>query len=64
VVKTAERIYLFEFKLRGSAEDALRQIREKGYVEAYRNDGRELLCVGVAFDPATRNLGKWLTEAG
>lgn len=40
------------------------QIRGKGYSEAHRNDGRELLCVGVVFDPATRNLGKWLTEAG
>lgn len=63
-VKTAERIYLFEFKLRGSAEDALRQIREKGYAEAYRNEGRDVLCIGVAFDPETRNLGQWLTEAG
>lgn len=30
VVKTKDTIYVFEFKLNGSAEEALRQIDEKG----------------------------------
>jgi hypothetical protein len=62
VVKTTDRIYIFEFKLRGTAEDALQQIRDKGYAEPYRNDKREVLCIGAAFDEETRNLGQWLME--
>jgi len=51
---------LFEFKLHGSAEEALQQIGSKDYGLQYGDDGRELIKVGVAFDPETRNLGQWL----
>lgn len=62
VVKTADYIYVFEFKLTGTAEDALRQIDEKGYLLPYSTDGRRLVKVGVSFDAAKRNLGEWLIE--
>lgn len=39
VVKTKDTIYVFEFKLNGSAEEALRQIDEKGYLIPYTLDG-------------------------
>lgn len=38
VVKTPDYIYVFEFKLDGSAEQALRQIDEKGYLLPYTSD--------------------------
>lgn len=38
VIKTAERITIFEFKLRGTAEEALTQIRDKRCAERYRDD--------------------------
>lgn len=60
VVKTADYIYVFEFKLNGTAEEALRQIDEKGYLLPYAVDGRKLIKVGVAFDAGKRNLGEWL----
>ncbi|MDZ7618827.1 MAG: ATP-binding protein [Patescibacteria group bacterium] len=62
VVKTGSRIYLFEFKLRGTAEEALAQARDRRYAEKYSADGREVLLVGAAFDPRTRNLDRWLVE--
>lgn len=62
VVKTAQRIFIFEFKLQGTAREALDQIRSKGYVEPYLKDGRKLLCIGVAFDKPSRNIGEWLVE--
>jgi hypothetical protein len=37
-VKTKDYIYIFEFKLDGSAEDALRQIDEKGYAKPFALD--------------------------
>lgn len=62
VVKTADYLYVFEFKLRGTAEEALQQIDDKGYMLPYTVDGRKLIKVGVAFDAEKRNLGKWLIE--
>lgn len=60
VVRTPDFIYVFEFKLDGSAEDALRQIDEKGYLIPYLADGRKLIKVGVSFSAEERNLGSWL----
>jgi len=62
VVKTDTRIYLFEFKLHGTAEEALSQIRDKRYSEKYLDDGRDIVLVGAAFDPDTRNLEHWLSS--
>ena len=59
VVKTADYIYAFEFKLEGSAEAALRQIDEKGYLIPYTADGRKLVKVGVNFSKETRNIDTW-----
>lgn len=62
VVKTPDYIYVFEFKLDGSAEAALKQIDEKGYLIPYTADERRLVKVGVSFDKEKRNLDKWLIE--
>ena len=62
VVKTADYIYVFEFKLNGTAKEALKQIDEKGYLLPYTADGRQVVKVGVAFDAEKRNLGEWLIE--
>ena len=62
VVRTPDYIYVFEFKLDGSAEDALRQIDEKGYLIPYTADGRKLIKVGASFSAEERNLDSWLIE--
>ena len=62
VVKTKTDIFVFEFKLHGTAEEAMQQIREKQYAAPYRDDPRKVTLVGAAFDPAERNLGRWLIE--
>ena len=41
VCRTKDRVYVFEFKVDGSAEEALRQIDEKGYLIPYRFKGTE-----------------------
>ena len=41
VCRTKDRVYVFEFKVDGSAEEALRQIDEKGYLIPYRLEGTE-----------------------
>ena len=60
VVKTQDSIYIFEFKLNGTAEQALQQIDEKGYLIPYQVDGRELVKVGVEFSAEKRNIDRWL----
>jgi hypothetical protein len=62
IVETADAVYVFEFKLNGSAEKALVQIEEKGYAIPYSADGRKVVKIGAAFDKETRNIGQWLVE--
>lgn len=55
-------IYVFEFKLNGTAEQALQQIEDKGYLIPYQADEREVKKVGVEFSTDTRNVSRWLPE--
>ena len=64
VLKTATHIYVFELKVDGSAEEALRQIDSRGYLVPYTADGRELVKVGVNFDSATRTVSEWKAVEG
>ena len=60
VCRTGDRIYVFEFKVDGSAEEALRQIDEKGYLIPYKAEtSKELVKVGVNFSSATRTIDGW-----
>lgn len=63
VVKTAAGIFIFEFKLNGSADAAMGQIRAKRYFEPYLDDGRRITLIGVAFAKETRNLGEHRIES-
>jgi hypothetical protein len=63
VVKTDDRITLFEFKLNGTADAALAQIHARHYYEPYLDDGRPITLVGVAFSAESRNLGEHRIEA-
>ena len=60
VVETPKFVFRFEFKLRGTSEEALAQIEEKGYAAKYASDPRKLFKIGCAFDWNVRNLGKWI----
>ena len=60
VVKTKDFIHVFEFKLNGTAEEALQQIDNKGYLIPYQLDGRKLVKVGVEFSKKERNIHRFL----
>ena len=64
VVKTDDYIYVFEFKLDGSADEALAQIDNRGYLIPYTADDRKLVKIGVNFDPKERNIGEWCKGKG
>ena len=61
VVKTAHHLYIFEFKVttQGTAQDAITQIKERGYIKMFSSDDRPIHLVGVSFDEKTRNIGEW-----
>ena len=61
-IKTKDYIYIFEFKLDGSAEDALRQIDEKGYAKPFAMDPRKLVKVGINFSLEKRCIERWTKE--
>ena len=56
MVKYRKAIYVFELKRDGTADEALAQIREKGYAKPYLADGRPVYLIGLAFDSKTRQL--------
>ena len=60
VVKTPKYIYVFEFKLHDTAEAALKQIDDKGYLIPYQADEREVIKIGVEFSTEKRNINRWL----
>ena len=64
VVKLQDTIYVFEFKVNGTPEEALAQINSKGYAIPYQADHRKIVKVGVNFDSATRTIGEWKIELG
>jgi hypothetical protein len=51
-----------EFKLDGTAEEALQQIHDKQYALPFAVDQRKLICVGVNFSSKTRNIERWIIE--
>ncbi len=59
VVKTPGYIYIFEFKLDSSAEDALKQIDDRGYAQPYAADPRKLYKIGANFSSEKRRLEEW-----
>ena len=62
IVQTPDYVYVFEFKLDGTAEEALQQINGKGYAEPFKADKRKVVKVGVEFSAETRNVKRWLVE--
>ena len=62
VVKTDRYVYVMEFKLEGTAEEALRQIDEKQYAAPFAADPRRLFKVGVNFSNTLRGIERWIVE--
>ena len=60
IVETEGYLYVFELKLDRSAEEAMKQIEEKGYAIPFSHDGRKIIKVGLNFSSATRNLQDWI----
>ncbi|MCL5436800.1 MAG: ATP-binding protein [Candidatus Dependentiae bacterium] len=62
VVEANNTIYIFEFKLNKSAQEALNQIIDMHYDETYHEHGKKLVLVGVNFSSDTKNITEFITK--
>ena len=62
VVETRTNIYLFEFKMDRTPEEALRQIEDKRYADRYQSDSRPVTRIGASFSSTTHRLEKWIVS--
>ncbi|WP_298551532.1 ATP-binding protein [uncultured Parabacteroides sp.] len=62
VLQTDQFIYIMEFKLDGTAEEALQQINDKHYAQPFEADCRKLFKIGINFNSKSRNIEKWIVE--
>jgi hypothetical protein len=60
LVETKKFVYCFEFKLDGTAAEALKQIDTKEYLLPWSGSGKKLFKVGVDFDKQKRNVGRYV----
>ena len=62
IAETKDYVYVFEFKQDGQCDDAMKQIKEHGYAEPYRADGRKIILIGAVFSEKEKTLSAWKAE--
>ena len=62
VITLPSVVYVMELKFDGSADAALRQIDEKGYLIPYSADGKRRVKVGVNYSIEERTITEWKIE--
>jgi len=59
VIHTDQAIYVLEFKIDKTAEQALIQIDEKGYANPYKGQGKPIIAIGINFSSEKREVAEW-----
>jgi hypothetical protein len=62
LVETDSRVYILEYKLDKSPQEALAQIRRKRYYRAAWESGKQVVGIGVQFSSQTKNIEAWEAE--
>lgn len=62
VLVNGNDVFIFEFKVDSSADEALAQIEENGYAKPYESSGKKITKIGAKFSTKTRNLTEWKIE--
>ena len=61
-IENGNNVYIFEFKLDKSADEALDQILKKEYYLKFQNSGKKITLVGANLDFETRRLKDFKTK--
>ena len=59
IIETKSGVFIFEFKLDGTADEALQQIEAKGYARPYEDEKRKIHKVGISFSSKTGTIADW-----
>ncbi|MEM7535593.1 MAG: AAA family ATPase [Chloroflexota bacterium] len=62
IINLTKRIYLFEFKLNKTAQEALDQIHAKKYYEPYLLEGKPITLIGANFSSDEKTVDDWISE--
>ena len=62
LVTAEDYLYLFEFKVDKTPEEAMAQINDKEYLLPFRHDNRKRYKIGVNFSTEKRNIDEWVIE--
>jgi len=57
-LETDNYVYVMELK-RGDTDEAIEQIEDRRYLDAYAADSRKVIAIAVAINDNTRNIGNW-----
>jgi hypothetical protein len=62
VIEGKDNILIFELKVDKSAQEALAQIKEKGYADPYMLQQKAIYLIGLNFNSTERNVSEYLVE--
>ena len=62
LIETKDYRYIMEFKLDGTAEQALQQIKDKNYLLPFTLDSKKTYMIGMNFSNDTRTIEKYIIE--
>jgi len=56
LIRLQDYVYCIEFKLDESAEKALQQIKDKGYLQPFSQEHKKLIAIGINFSSETKKV--------
>jgi hypothetical protein len=61
LIQMKDYVYCLEFKLDKSADEAIQQIKDKGYLEPFAHEGKKRIAIGINFSTETKKVAelKW-----
>jgi hypothetical protein len=63
VIELEDKVYIFEFKINNTPENALKQIKDNKYYEKYLKQNKDIICVGAKFALDDRNIMNWISDS-
>ena len=58
--QSARFCYVMEFKLDGTAEEAMEQIKDRSYTLPFEMNGQQIIRIGMNFSSKTRNIERYI----
>jgi hypothetical protein len=58
IIHFADKIYCIEVKLDKSAQEAIQQIHEKGYLIPYKLEGKKMIAIGINFSKEKKEVAE------